>query len=218
MKIKRIVGIVFFLMSLVGVACGLWGLTNNKIKVSGQGYSGVYDLEEKSYSGKASFKMDDGGFVLLKMDAKEKAYFIKNCRIWGGFVSAALYAFIGIFLILKTRRQEVAKKKIVGIAMVCALMLQLMMSCGGRLNGSYTSYSGGALTFDGDKMTKEIIGIPVEGTYRIEGDKLIFTYKPEDLRGLAEVYGLKGKAEYQFTKGWNTVVLDNNEYTKTKKK
>ena len=110
MKTRIIVGIVFLALSVVGISCGVWGAVNKQVKVSGPGYSGVYDLDTKSYNGTVAFSMSggiSGGFKSLNID--EKALLVKNCRTWGGFGSAALYAFIGVSLVLKGRRRETAE-------------------------------------------------------------------------------------------------------------
>lgn len=102
MKARRIVAIVFIILAVAGVACGVWGLTNTQIAVAGDGYSGIYDLTTNSYDGTMGFSTK-GGFVASMEDVHAQAESMKNQRVWGGFGAAALFAVIGIALLSKAR-------------------------------------------------------------------------------------------------------------------
>ena len=103
MKARRIVGIVFLVLTLVGIASGVWGLVGTKIAVSGADYNGVYDLAEKSFNGTMGWS-SMGGLSTGLDEIRAQAARIQNWRIWGGFASAVLYAIIGIPRLFKSQR------------------------------------------------------------------------------------------------------------------
>jgi len=102
MKARKIVGIVFLVLAAIGIASGVWGLTGNQITVSGADYSGVYDLAERSFNGTMGFSTS-GGFSTGMDEIRAQAVRVQSWRIWGGFVSAALYLWIGIQQLRKAR-------------------------------------------------------------------------------------------------------------------
>ena len=109
MNKRKILGIVFLVLAIVGVVFGLWWLMGNQIPVSGKGYSGVYDLAKKSFEGTMGWSFQ-GGFNTSTSTIRDEAIRVKNIRIWCGFVSAVLCACIGIYLFMKTDPNETLKE------------------------------------------------------------------------------------------------------------
>ena len=61
------------------------------------------------------------------------------------------------------------------------------------------------LTFDGDKVTAKVGVVSVEGTYKIDGDKITLTFGNDTLK-------LGG--EKSFAKDGNTITIGGAKYTK----
>lgn len=69
-------------------------------------------------------------------------------------------------------------RRAVCLILAVVLLTALLVSCGGKLSGTYRS--GGLIpqtfTFSGNSVTMEAFGIQAEGTYEIKGDNIRITY------------------------------------------
>ena len=101
------------------------------------------------------------------------------------------------------------------LLLACVLAMALLTSCGG-LDGRYTDYRGDSLVLDGDRMTMDVGGMPVEGNYEIKGDKLIWWPEIDDyglfLLGLPADYDTE--TTYTYEKIGNTIRLGGREFKK----
>ena len=105
MKTKVVVSIVFLILAIAGIIIGVRGLVITKITVSGSNYNGVYDLAEKRFNGTMGWSSSGGLSTGMDVIRKQAAQ-IRNWRIWGGFISAALFTCIGVIQLTKVRRKN----------------------------------------------------------------------------------------------------------------
>ena len=107
-------------------------------------------------------------------------------------------------------------KRIISTILVCVLLLGCVLtlaSCGKKLRGTYVCEEDGAsisYTFKGKKFTAEMkwgdtVVDDIEGTYKIDGDKITFTY---------EVDGEEVEEECDFEKGKGYIEIDGDKYEK----
>ncbi|MBE6694394.1 MAG: hypothetical protein E7589_06500 [Ruminococcaceae bacterium] len=119
--------------------------------------------------------------------------------------------------------------KIVALALVLVMTMGVLASCGKKLSGKYEATiagTGTVLEFDGDKVyasfkvnlviTTATFG-PVEGTYKIEDDKITLDFvdesKVEDNDTAKErLAALQG--EFDFEEGEDTIKIGGVTYTK----
>lgn len=105
--------------------------------------------------------------------------------------------------------------RLIALALVAVTALVLLSSCATKLSGTYqcddTKILDVSLTFDGDKVTAKgklgIIATEVEGTYKIEGDKITITFEND---------AFKIGGEKSFEKDGDTVKIGGVSYTKVK--
>ena len=105
--------------------------------------------------------------------------------------------------------------RLIALALVAVTALMLLASCATKLSGTYqcddTKILDVSLTFDGDKVTAKgklgIIATEVEGTYKIEGDKITITFEND---------AFKIGGEKSFEKDGDTVKIGGVSYTKVK--
>ena len=105
--------------------------------------------------------------------------------------------------------------KLIALALVAVTALMLLASCQTKLSGTYqcddTKVLDVTLTFDGDKVIAKgklgILNTEVEGTYKIDGDKITLTFGND---------AFKLGGEKSFEKKGDTIKIDGVSYTKTK--
>lgn len=93
-------------------------------------------------------------------------------------------------------------KKILCGILVVAMMLTLV-ACGSKLSGTYStknSLGEVSYTFSGDKVTVKTFALgvkllEVEGTYKIDGDEITFTYTSKDAEKQDNVFSGTQKFE-----------------------
>lgn len=119
--------------------------------------------------------------------------------------------------------------KIVALVLVLVMTMGVLASCGKKLSGKYEATiagTGTVLEFDGDKVyasfkvnllvTTATLG-PVEGTYKIEDDKITLDFvdesKVEENEAAKErLAALQG--EFDFEEGEDTIKIGGVTYTK----
>ncbi len=108
--------------------------------------------------------------------------------------------------------------KVLALAMVLAMTCLLLASCG--ISGTYKS-SGflglGAteLTFKGNKVTIETLGLEAEATYKIKGDKIIIDVIDEEEDAASWDDLLKAfDGEHDFEKGDDYIKIGGTKYEK----
>lgn len=93
--------------------------------------------------------------------------------------------------------------------MVICLMICSLTACTTKLSGTYTSEEGlvkQSFTFKEDNVVEmSAFGIDVEGTYKIEDDKITITYK---------LLNLSYDWEKDFEKNGNTITIDGTDFVK----
>lgn len=99
--------------------------------------------------------------------------------------------------------------KIFAVLMVICLMICSLTACTTKLSGTYTSEEGlvkQSFTFKEDNVVEmSAFGIDVEGTYKIEDDKITITYK---------LLNLSYDWEKDFEKNGNTITIDGTDFVK----
>lgn len=122
--------------------------------------------------------------------------------------------------------------KIVALALVLVMTMGVLASCGGtKLSGKYEATSNGTgivMEFSGDKVkvsfdvnlvvTTVTVG-PVEGTYKIDGDKITLDFVDESqVKDNDTAKDLLGKleGELSFEKDGDTIKIGGVSYTKAK--
>jgi predicted small secreted protein len=101
-------------------------------------------------------------------------------------------------------------KSFAAVMLVLSIVF-LFASCGNTLKGTYKSTGtlGGSLTFDKDnKVTGEIFGVTVDGTYEIKDNQITFSY--------TLIGGLGGTLTKSFEKDGNSIFIDGTEFVKQK--
>ena len=96
--------------------------------------------------------------------------------------------------------------KFVAVSLMLVILLCCFASCGNRLNGTYvcedssiyTTYKFSAFS---DKLVMSIIGVPLNGTYEIDGDKIYITIAND-------------RQEYTYSKDGKTIYIDGVAYVK----
>ena len=99
--------------------------------------------------------------------------------------------------------------KITAIVLALAAVLTLFAGCSTTLKGTYAPADGGSgtITFEEEnKVTGELFGVSLSGTYSIEKDTIKF--ESEKLIG----FGLS--KEYSFSKSGKSIFIDGKEYVK----
>ena len=101
-------------------------------------------------------------------------------------------------------------KRVAAMLLVCMILFTLT-ACATKLNGTYTTRGGlveQSFTFkDGNKVVVSAFGINVEGTYKIEGDKITVTYS---------LLNLSYDWEQSFQKDGDSIFIDGTEFVKEK--
>ena len=71
--------------------------------------------------------------------------------------------------------------RVLAVAMALLMVMVVLASCGTKLSGTYKGTLT-TLTFDGDKVTaSDLTGIvKIEGTYKIDGDKITLTFDSDN--------------------------------------
>ena len=101
--------------------------------------------------------------------------------------------------------------KIAALSLVLVMLVATLASCGG-LSGTYEGI-GTEYTFKGNKVSIQInalgidIGDPIEGTYKISGDKITLTFADEE--GADEYSGT-----FDFEKGEDYIKIGVAKYNK----
>lgn len=101
--------------------------------------------------------------------------------------------------------------KILALVMVAAMLCCVLASCGNTLKGTYAAEVATirtAYTFDGDKVTIDAgaLGFSTqvaEGTYKIEDDKITFTFGEDN----------KYTGSFSFEKGEDFIKIQGITYT-----
>ncbi len=96
--------------------------------------------------------------------------------------------------------------RVLAVAMALLMVMVVLASCGTKLSGTYKGTLT-SLTFDGDKVKASAGPISIEGTYKIDGDKITLTFGNDTLK-------LGG--EHTFEKDGDTIKIDGIKYTKEK--
>lgn len=100
-------------------------------------------------------------------------------------------------------------KVIIAVLLICVMVCSLT-ACTTKLNGTYTSDGliEQSFTFKEDNIVViSAFGINAEGTYKIEDDKIIITYK---------LLNLSYDWEKSFEKDGDTIIIDGTEFIKEK--
>ena len=100
-------------------------------------------------------------------------------------------------------------KAIIALLLVCVMAFSLM-ACSTKLSGTYTSDGiiKQSFTFKEDNVVvMSAFGIDAEGTYKIEDEKIIITYK---------LLSLSYDWEKSFEKDGDTIIIDGTEFVKEK--
>ena len=98
--------------------------------------------------------------------------------------------------------------KILAITLVLSMIGLLLTSCGG-FSGTYAS-SSTEITFKGNKITIETSSMKAEGTYEINGDKLIIKIDNSTNSLFANTW----EGEHNFEKGENYIKIGIFTYNK----
>ena len=99
--------------------------------------------------------------------------------------------------------------RIVAVVMVVALIACAFTACGSTRKGTYKSTDalGGTLTFDKDqKVTGELFGITLDGTYEIKDGEITFKYS-----GIA---GIGATLTKSFEKDGGNLIIDGQTFEK----
>ncbi len=112
--------------------------------------------------------------------------------------------------------------KVLALTLVVAMLCLVLASCG--LSGKYEATAWGTgteLEFKGSKvyMTFKFIGMsadPVEGTYKISGDKITFDFTSDDYSDKVNNMLEKFQGELDFEKGDDYIKIGGIKYTKAK--
>ena len=97
--------------------------------------------------------------------------------------------------------------KVIALVLVAATVLCMFAGCVKSLKGTYKAESGASLTFDkNQKVTGELFGITIDGTYEINGDMIKFNYS-----GIA---GIGATLEKPIEINGKTIIIDGTEFTK----
>ncbi len=101
--------------------------------------------------------------------------------------------------------------RVTALAVLLVMAVAVLASCGSKLSGTYVRDDSDAvsLTFKDDKVSAEgkILGVSlkVEGTYKIEKDKITISFGDDKFK-------LGG--EKSFAKDGKTITIDGVKYTK----
>ncbi len=102
-------------------------------------------------------------------------------------------------------------KKVFASALLLTIALCLCLglaACSAKPSGKYVSESGLSLTFTGDDVSGSLGGgLSINGTYRIDGDKIIFTYS---------IFGSETSYEQSYSKKGDTLIIGGTAYNKAK--
>ncbi len=99
--------------------------------------------------------------------------------------------------------------KITAVILTLAAVLTLFAGCTKTLTGTYAPADGGSatLTFEKDnKVTGELFGFSLSGTYTIEKDKIKFETE--------KILGIGATKEYSFSKSGKSIFIDGKEFVK----
>ena len=100
-----------------------------------------------------------------------------------------------------------AVRRIVCLVLAAVLLTALLAGCGSKLSGKYSS--GGLIpqtfTFKGDNVTMSAFGITAEGTYKIQGDKIVITYS---------LLGLENTWEQSFRRPGKDIIIGGTLFEK----
>ena len=94
--------------------------------------------------------------------------------------------------------------RVLAVAMALLMVMAVLSSCGTKLSGTYEGFLT-TLTFDGDKVVASAGPISIEGTYKIDGDKITLTFGNDTLK-------LGG--EHTFEQDGDTIKIGGISYTK----
>ena len=109
--------------------------------------------------------------------------------------------------------------KVLALALVVATLCLALASCGG-LSGTYENkgvFGLGAteLTFKGNKITIETLGLEAEGTYKISGDEITIEIEDENEDEASWDDLLKAwEGTFDFEKGDDYIEINDVKYTK----
>lgn len=129
------------------------------------------------------------------------------------------YGIIYMTKILRKAWVEIMKKimRIIALALIIATVGCLLASCG-ALSGTYKSITGTTYEFKGSKVIINYFGFDtgVEGTYKINGDKIKFEFKTDGIESdtLKGIISDIGKIEHSFEKGDGYIKIDGIKYEK----
>ncbi len=99
--------------------------------------------------------------------------------------------------------------KITAVILALLAIVTLFAGCGSTLKGTYAPADGGSgtITFEEEnKVTGELFGISISGTYTIEKDKIKFESE--------KILGIGATKEYSFKKSGKSIFIDEKEYVK----
>ena len=99
--------------------------------------------------------------------------------------------------------------KITAVILALAAVLTMFAGCASTLKGTYAPADGGSgsITFEEEnKVTGELFGISISGTYTIEKDTIKFETE--------KILGIGATKEFSFDKSGKSIFIDGKEFVK----
>ena len=95
--------------------------------------------------------------------------------------------------------------KKIAVLFLALMLVFTLVACSGGLSGTYVAEDGTKVTFNGNKITMTVLGVDVEGTYSISGNKITFTFS---------ALGVETSDTATFSQSGNTVTIDGVDFVK----
>ncbi len=105
--------------------------------------------------------------------------------------------------------------KIMSVVLVVLMLCLTLASCGKKVpSGTYEAPLGlGSYEFKGSKVTVEILGEEIEGTYKIKDDKISFQFESDD-EDMQELLDEMGDEAVSYEKTDDGIKIGGVEYKK----